>query len=207
MRLDTSGVLAISHGLRRREFLIAGMSAALAWPSLARAAAGGAALTVSQTSDAQPAAIMALRAGNLPWVKNVFESLVHINAKTFDPEPLIAKSWTFADDGMSMTIELRDDVTFHTGRKMTADDVKFTLETAAKPESAVQTGFIAKDFDSIDVTGDHGLTIKFKRPLSNIFDLFDQAVIVDKETYDKRVDGSQLIGTGPYKFANTRRRC
>lgn len=192
-------------GLNRRRFLILGGlggATMLAAPALAQSGLGGGVLTISQTSDAQPTNVLALRAGNVPWIKNVFETLTTINPETFDPEPLLATDWQFADDGMSMDITLRDDVTFHTGRKMTAKDVKFTLEICAKPESAVQTGFIARDFDAIEVAGEHALTIRFKRPLGNVFDLFDQAVIVDSETYEQRVDGSRVIGTGPFRFAS-----
>ncbi|MCJ9751641.1 ABC transporter substrate-binding protein [Neorhizobium sp. BETTINA12A] len=159
------------------------------------------AITVSQTADAQPRNILTLRAGNSPWVKNVFETLTQTDPKTFEVKPLLAKSWKAAADGLSMEIVLRDDVTFHTGRRMTADDVKFTLETMALPETAAQVGFIAKEFQSIDVTSPTTLTIKFKKPLANIFDLFEEANVIDKETYTKREDGSQVIGTGPFKFA------
>lgn len=161
----------------------------------------GGILTVSQVADAQPVSIMALRAGNGPWIRNVFETLTLIDPETFQPGPLLAQSWTVAEDGMSIAIVLRSDVTFHTGRPMTAEDVKFSYETAALPESTSQVGFIAREFESLDVVDDHNLTIKFKRPLSNVFDFFEETFIVDKETYAQREDGSQVIGTGPYTFA------
>lgn len=161
----------------------------------------GGILTISQTSDMQPLALMALRAGNGPWIRNVFENLTRIDPQTFEPKPLLATSWSFAEDGLSIDIVLRDDVTFHTGRPMTAEDVKFSFETAALPESASQVGFIAREFDAIDIVDDHNLTIRFKRPLSNVFDFFEETYIVDQETYAEREDGSQIVGTGPYRFA------
>lgn len=179
---------------------LAAMLATTALSGSALAAGGGGLLVVAQSADAQPVNILALRAGNAPWVRNVFETLTRINPETFDAEPLLAKSWTLADDGLSMDIVLRDDVTFHTGRKMTAEDVKFSFETAALPETASQVGFIARQFDGIDVTGDTTLTIRFKNPLSNIFDFFEETYIVDQETYAEREDGSKVIGTGAYTF-------
>jgi peptide/nickel transport system substrate-binding protein len=188
--------------------LVGGAAAALAiacisaGPAASQAATPkrGGSIVVSMSSDAQPRAILALRSGNNPWVKNVFESLTRTDPVTFEVKPLLAKSWKVADDGLSIDIVLRDDVTFHSGRKMTAEDVKYSLEVMALPETAAQVGFIAREFQSIDVSSPTTLTIRFKRPLANIFDLFEEASIIDRETYAKREDGSQIIGTGPFRF-------
>ncbi|GLQ57068.1 ABC transporter substrate-binding protein [Devosia nitrariae] len=186
----------------RSSMLAAGIAAVLLGSTAAAwAQERGGILTVSQSADAQPINILALRAGNAPWIRNVFETLTLVDPQTFQPQPVLAQSWTLAEDGLSMDITLRDDVTFHTGRPMTAEDVKFSFETAATPESASQVGFIAREFESIEVTGDHSLTIAFKRPLSNIFDFFEETYIIDRETYDQREDGSQVVGTGPYMFS------
>ncbi len=40
--------------------------------------------------------------------------------------PLLAKSWRF-DDGGNLTLELREDAVFHSGRKVTAEDVVYSL--------------------------------------------------------------------------------
>jgi peptide/nickel transport system substrate-binding protein len=100
-----------------------------------------------------------------------------------------------------MKVNLRDDVTFHTGRKFTANDVKFSLDKVLDPASASQVAFIARQFKSVEVTGPTALTITFSAPLSNIFDLFAQTNILDKETFAGLADGSKVIGTGPYVWA------
>lgn len=159
------------------------------------------AITVVQAADAQPRNLLPTRGGNLAWIKNVFETLTLRDIETLEPQPLLAESWELAGDGLSMTLRLRDDVTFHSGRKMTAEDVKFSLETAAAPETAAQTGFIAQALTDIEVLSDVEVKISFARRLPNIFDLFEETPIIDQETYAEREDGSQVIGTGPYRFA------
>ena len=158
------------------------------------------AITVVQAADAQPRNLLPTRGGNLAWIKNVFETLTLRDPETLEPQPLLAESWELAEDGLSMTLRLRDDVTFHSGRKMTAEDVKFSLETAAAPETAEQTGFIAQALTDIEVLSDVEVKISFARRLPNIFDLFEETPIIDHETYAEREDGSQVIGTGPYRF-------
>jgi peptide/nickel transport system substrate-binding protein len=101
---------------------------------------------------------------------------------------------------MSIDIEVRSGVKFHSGREMTAEDVKFSLEYL--PETVSQVAFIAEQFDHIDVTSDTSLTITFTQPIPNLFDLFEYAFILDKDTVDGLQDGSEIIGTGPFTFAD-----
>ena len=159
-------------------------------------------ITVVQGPDAQPRNILPTRGGNLPWIKSVFETLSLRDKETGEPQPLLATGWQLADDGLSISIQLRDDVTFHTGRPMTADNVKFTFETAAAPATAAQTGFIAREFSDVSVVSPAELTITFAKPLPSLFDFFEETSIIDKDTYDNRIDGSQVVGTGPYTFAS-----
>ncbi len=192
------GNFAAIRGAFIKSFVVAS-TLALSMPTLANAQTS---ITVVQGPDAQPRNILPTRGGNLPWVKNVFETLTLRDQETREPQPLLATRWTVAEDGLSINLHLRDDVLFHTGRKMTAEDVKFTLETAAAPETAAQTGFIARQFETIEVVSDTELNITFTSPLPGLFDLFEETPIVDKETYANREDGSQVVGTGLYKFAN-----
>src|SRR5262245_29930472 len=41
--------------------------------------------------------------------------------------PHLVKSWELAPDGMNMPIELRDDVVFHNGDKLTTEDFRYTF--------------------------------------------------------------------------------
>src|SRR5690625_6820308 len=42
--------------------------------------------------------------------------------------PRLATDWTFSDDGLTLTFNLRDDVTFHAGSAFTRADVTDTLQ-------------------------------------------------------------------------------
>lgn len=163
----------------------------------------GGSIVVATNLDAQPSGIWGTIARNYPWLENVFEPIITINPSTGKPDPLLATKWTVASDGLSVAITLRKDVTFQTGRKMTADDVKFTYEKAADPAAGSNLGYVAKDFTSIDVTSPTTLTIKFSTPLGNtLFDFMNQTLIVDQQTYAGLANGSQVIGTGPYMFTD-----
>ena len=49
--------------------------------------------------------------------------------------PYLAKSWTISEDGKPYTFKLRDDVTFCSGKKFTADDVIYCFKRLKDPET------------------------------------------------------------------------
>ena len=48
--------------------------------------------------------------------------------------PYLAKSWTVSPDGKLYTFKLRDDVSFCSGKKFTADDVVYSFKRLTSPE-------------------------------------------------------------------------
>lgn len=155
----------------------------------------GGTLVIAQSSDAQPNNVLAGRAGNSGWASSVFETLT-VRDEEGEPQSLLATEWALAEDNLSLELTLREGVTFHTGRSMTAEDVKFSLEHLA--ESASQVSFIVEQFDAIEVTSPSTLTITFASPITNIFDLLEYTFILDQETVAGLDDGSEIIGTGPF---------
>src|SRR5262249_29964695 len=47
--------------------------------------------------------------------------------------PYLAKSWTVSEDGKLNTFKLRDDVTFCSGKKFTAEDVVYSFKRLTDP--------------------------------------------------------------------------
>src|SRR5436190_14596045 len=47
--------------------------------------------------------------------------------------PYLAKSWTISEDGRTYTFKLRDDVSFCSGKKFTADDVVYSFKRLKDP--------------------------------------------------------------------------
>jgi peptide/nickel transport system substrate-binding protein len=157
----------------------------------------GGVLTVASNNDVKPALVLAGQQANWAWELSVFETLTSYDENSV-PQPLLATDWTIAEDGLSIDITLRDDVTFHSGRAMTASDVKFSFEATLDPAYGSQLAFISKQFTAITVESDTELSLEFATPLPNVFDFFEQTVIIDSETAAGLKDGTQVIGTGPF---------
>src|ERR1700761_3405098 len=68
----------------------------------------------------------------------VYDRLIDYPPNSLEPQPSLATSWKLSKDGKSLTLKLRDGVTFHTGRKFTSKDVQFSIEQYADPKRAAQ---------------------------------------------------------------------
>jgi peptide/nickel transport system substrate-binding protein len=53
-------------------------------------------------------------------MSNMYETLTRYNPVTHAVDPLLATSWTHSSNGLTWTFQLRHNVSFHTGRLMTA---------------------------------------------------------------------------------------
>ena len=72
-------------------------------------------------------------AGCLPISYSLYDGLVRRN-----PDgrvvPALAKSWEVSKDGLSIKFTLNERAKFHNGEPVTANDVKFSIERAMRPE-------------------------------------------------------------------------
>ncbi|MFE3001110.1 ABC transporter substrate-binding protein [Nocardia sp. NPDC059246] len=205
-------------GLHRRHFLRGSAVAALAILGSGALAACTSAVNQQRGGDdnAQPVrggtlkygvlvdlvpANLLTNTGTTPYVIGlVFESLVRYPHDKLEPQPLLAKSWTLAPDGKSITLDLRDDVKFHSGRPFTSKDVEFSLRTYADPKWSAQLKSTAAAVTGFDTSDPHRITLTLAHPLSNLFDLLDTVPILDSESIDQLAAGDKLVGTGPFRF-------
>ncbi len=78
-------------------------------------------------------------AASAAYVVEIYSGLVTID-QNMKLAPDIASSWDVSADGKTYTFHLRRDVVFsQTGRQVTADDFKYSMERAASPDTASTT--------------------------------------------------------------------
>lgn len=135
------------------------------------------------------------------------DGLVYVNPKTFKYEPLVAKSFEYVDD-KTLDFVLREDVKFHDGSPLTADDVVYTYEWVLSKESGSrQTKKLNRWLDRVEKTGPYKVRFHLKKqyPLA----LRDAAVSMPlrkKGSYhaegkpNKDAQSLQLNAVGPYKI-------
>ncbi len=126
----------------------------------------------------------------------------------FDAEskmiPKLATSWKFNADATAVTLTLRDDVVFHSGNKLTAEDVKYTLDRAKQVASG-SDAFIPS-YASSKVDDDTHVTISLTRPSVSFLAGLSYLYIVDSKVVrsNEGADHAQQwlathdAGSGPY---------
>jgi len=137
----------------------------------------------------------------------VYQSLLVYHEHEKKYMPMLAKSWKIVEPGV-YEFDMRDDVTFHSGNKMTADDVVWTMNYFADPKLKVR--FKAR-YDwpkSIEKLGEYKVRITAKQPLaSDLFMLAYRSRIYDTKILSK-LDNPNDYGrvsasaTGPYRMVS-----
>jgi peptide/nickel transport system substrate-binding protein len=132
----------------------------------------------------------------------VYDSLIRYPNTSLVPQPRLATAWKVSTDGLTVTLQLRQGVTFHSGRAFTSADAAFSIKTYAEPVWNGQMRSTAAAISSFDTSVPHVLVLHLAHPVSNIFDLLDTVPIIDSETVDGIMKGEKYIGTGPFMFTS-----
>jgi peptide/nickel transport system substrate-binding protein len=115
-------------------------------------------------------------------------------------EPRLATDWTFSDDALTLTFNLREGVMFHHGREFTADDVRYTFEWVLDPDNAAQNRPLYADIASIDTPDDYTVVFNLSEPNSFLLNNIARLPIVPADLGDNEGFASNPVGTGPYEF-------
>ncbi|NMA93057.1 MAG: ABC transporter substrate-binding protein [Clostridiales bacterium] len=136
-------------------------------------------------------------------VDNIYEGLLYVD-ESGNIQPNIAESWEISTDGLTYTFRLRDDVKFHNGDILTAEDVKYTFDECAKAGYSVEiTGTFAETIAEDDTTFVLKLTMPSSPMLRNIAvarGLYIMNKAVAEQLGDKFSVAPVGAGSGPYKF-------
>ncbi|MET8977824.1 ABC transporter substrate-binding protein [Streptomyces sp. NPDC004539] len=144
-------------------------------------------------------------AGSWALYSNVFQSLLTYAPGGVSPVPDAAKSCGFASGGLTTyQCELRTDLKFPSGRKVTPKDVKYSIDRIKKINSPVGPSSLLSTLKSVDADGDN---VVFHLTSADATFPFKLATgvgsIVDSTKYpeNKLRTGDGVDGTGPYTLS------
>jgi len=153
------------------------------------------------------------------YIFEIFSGLV-----TFDRElnivPDIARDWKVSEDGLTYTFHLRDDVKFHNGKPVTAQDFKWSIERACDPATLSPVASIylndvvgcmdklrgrADEVTGLRVIDDYTLEFTIDAPKAYFLAklTYPTAFVLDRENVESggRTWTDRPNGTGPFKLA------
>lgn len=137
-------------------------------------------------------------------LSHVFEPLLGYT-DDLDIQPVVAESWKASPDYKTFTFNLIKGKTFHNGREMTSEDVKFSLERVADPNTKSPRQGNFKDMDRIETPDKYTVVIHLRKSTPefphSLADLYPIIAIVPKEELEKQGGTfKHPVGTGPFKF-------
>ncbi len=155
-------------------------------------------------------------AGSAGYIVEIFSGLVRLD-KTLQIQPDLAERWEISDDGLKFTFHLNPQATFHDGRAVLAEDVKYSLERALSPDTAsvVAENFLGDIVGAKDVSRGRATEISGLRIIDDVtieitidapkqYFLFKMsyptAFVVDSRQIKSNPDRwtQKPNGTGPY---------
>ncbi len=140
-------------------------------------------------------------------LQNVYETLTRYNPETGGLDPLLATDWSSNDDGTVWTFQLRDDVTFHDGTEMKAEQVVRSIQRAIDlGQGGAYIWDAVAQGGKVEATGEYEVTITcgYPAPIDLIasagyaaYIMSDSVVDQTTEWFNEGHDG----GSGPYMIA------
>jgi len=127
--------------------------------------------------------------------RNVFNGLAFVNQR-LQVEPELALSWTPAGDVKAWDLVLREGVTFHNGKEMTADDVVSSFDY-----HRAKTSF-ARQIAKVEKTGRHKVRMHLDRPNSEFPFILGEYQLMIMPAAPVETIGLDGIGTGPYRIVD-----
>jgi peptide/nickel transport system substrate-binding protein len=98
------------------------------------------------------------------WIlSNIYDTLLLPTDDGQGVRPGLATEWSVAEDGLTVTLKLREGIKFSDGSPITVEDVKWSLERASNPENGIWN-FLLASLKSVATEGNDTVILSLKQP-------------------------------------------
>jgi peptide/nickel transport system substrate-binding protein len=127
-----------------------------------------------------------------------------------DLVPGVARSWTVSDEADTFTFKLAPGITFHDGKELTAEDVRFTYESIADSKVASPLNVYVANLKSVETPDKHTVTLRFNGANVLMMPGISAVGILPKHVwagtdFRKNPALSMPVGTGPFRLKEWQR--
>ena len=144
----------------------------------------------------------------------IVESLLNRNIESYEWSPALATKWKISKDGKIFTFTLRDGVSWHDGKPVTIEDVKFSFDAIVDPKNKYKTAHLKSYYENIkEAKIIDKSTIQFtaKKKYFKNFDVVAGLTVLPRHIYEnpskkeKKKLNKTIVGSGPYKLSKFER--
>jgi peptide/nickel transport system substrate-binding protein len=119
-------------------------------------------------------------------------------------QPNLAFSWSNSGDGLRWIFYLRKNIKFHDGVELTAEDVKFTLDSILDPRNNSPYLNLLKGIRKVEAKEKYQVEITLKYPIASLLFYLDVGILPKHLLEGKDITKDEFnyhpIGTGPFKL-------
>ena len=133
----------------------------------------------------------------------IYEPLVRTDSD-LNLTPAIATSWTFSDDGKTLTFKLDPNAKFSNGDKVMPSDVKVSFERILDEATSASARSNFLSIESIDTPDDETVVFNLSQPDVPLLTAMSSinAAIVPASAIEAGTIGTETIGSGPFILEN-----
>ncbi|MEX2540675.1 MAG: ABC transporter substrate-binding protein [Trueperaceae bacterium] len=138
--------------------------------------------------------------------ENMFDRLVRISS-TGEVVPHVASSWEWVEP-TRLRLVLREDVYFHDGTQLTADDVAYNFERVANPDVASPIASRIPQVSEVEVVDPFTVDLLFAETNAEALTALARLMIVPQHIVEEVGDEAfaQIpVGSGPFRFVEWQR--
>ncbi|MGO1410436.1 ABC transporter substrate-binding protein [Microbacterium sp.] len=160
------------------------------WSTLAVAA-------VTEPTSFDPS--QAAEANFAQYFQPVFDTLIR-RMPDGELAPMLATDWSLSDDGLTATLDLRDDVTFSDGEEFTAEVAEVNLERFRDSGGPFSANLA--NMTDVVVVDDDTIELQFSQPDPDIFQYLGNSAgyMASPAQFDSDTVDTVPIGSGPYEL-------
>jgi len=169
----------------------------------AQARGGTLKMSYPEPTHLNPAIVSGTPTG-IPGVQ-LFAGLV-LHDDKFQPQPYLAERWTISPDGRTYTFHLVKNATFHDGKPITSEDVKFSIETvkANHPFGVA----MHRALEAVETPNPSTVVFRMSHPNPSFMSVVAPILlpVLPKHVYGtgddikKHPANQKPVGSGPFKF-------
>lgn len=146
----------------------------------------------------------AMYAFDTHMIRQIHATLVELDSATSKIIPGLALHWESSKDACCWTFYLRKGVTFHDGKELTADDVKYSL--LRLQQESKNHSWLCRDIVEIHAESRYIVRMELRQPnvLFAVFMSHTAAAVLSRDNGESgagSVPGSLPVGAGPYRIA------
>lgn len=144
----------------------------------------------------------------IPGVQ-LFAGLI-LHDEKFQPQPYLAERWTVSPDGRAYTFHLVKNATFHDGKPVTSEDVKFSIEVVKANHPFGPA--MHRALEAVETPNPHRVVFRLSYPNPAFMQVIAPILlpVLPKHVYGteeirKHPANLEPVGSGPFEFVEWER--